>query len=64
MNDSEFITALYGFMLPKYPGLAELLNGNPDKWLPAINQVRRICETKGITEPIEQLPYVVRNIFA
>jgi hypothetical protein len=62
-STSEFITLLYGYMLPKYPGLAELLNGNPEPWIIAIARVREICNARGINDDFEQLPYVVANVF-
>lgn len=62
-STNEFITLLYGYMLPKYPGLAELLNGNPEPWIIAIARVREICNARGITDDFDQLPYVVANVF-
>ena len=62
MNETEFFSGLIAYMRPKYPGLAGVVDGNPDKWLEPIRRVRALCEGIKVYNE-EQFPYVVANLF-
>jgi predicted phosphohydrolase len=63
MNETEFFAALISWMNCRYPGLAVVMDGNPDKWLDPIRRIRALCEEIKIYNE-DQFPYVVANLFS